>query len=152
MRRVQSSYLQNLQSTKSSPVVNEASKSGETPLDVVKEDDVVKKTVDNPQITTIRTDIGVNQGDDDQQQYRQVNDDTQQFMVEENADDKELNLNDLDGKPEPLNYDEPEDNTAETDTEDKASYGDNLSFKTGPEDVVYDIIYDYQQPGQDDQN
>ena len=43
MRRVQSSYLQNLQTTKSSAVVNEASESGETPVDVVKDDDVFKK-------------------------------------------------------------------------------------------------------------
>ena len=152
MRRVQSSYLQNLQSSKSSVVVNDASKSGETPLDVVKDDDVVKKIVDNPQVTTIRTDIGGNQGEDDQQQYRQINDDTQQFMVEENDDNKELNLNDLDGHHGTLNSDKLEDNTAETETEDKVSYGDNLSFKTDPDDVVYDIIYDYQQPGQDDQN
>ena len=152
MRRVQSSYLQNLPSTKSS-VVNDGSKSGETPLDVVKDDDVVKKTLDNPQMTTISTDIVVNQGDDDQQQYRKINADTEQFMVEENDDNKELNMNDLDGNHETLNYDKPEDNTAETETEteDKVSYGDNLSFKTGPDDVVYDIIYDYQQPGQDDQ-
>ena len=147
MRRVQSSYLQNLQSTKSSPVVNDASKSGETPLDVVKDDDVVKKIVDNPQITTVSTDIGVNQGDDDQQQYRQINDDTEQFMVEENDDNKELNMNDLNGNNETLNFDKLGDNIAETETEDKVSYGDNLSFSTGPEDVVYD----YQQPGEDDQ-
>ena len=147
MRRVQSSYLQNLQSTKSSGVANDASKSSETPLDVVKNDDVVKKIVDKPQVTTISTDIGGNQGDDDQQQYRQVNDDTQQFMVEENDDNEEQNLNDLGGNHETLNYDKLEDNTAETETEEKDSYGDNL---TGPEDVVYDIIYDYQQPGQDD--
>ena len=147
MRQVQSSYLQNLQSTKSSGAVNDASKSSETPLDVVKDDDVVKKIVDNPQITTVSTDIGVNQGDDDQQQYRQVNDDTKQFMVEENDDNKELNMNDLNGNNETLNFDKLGDNIAETETEDKVSYGDNLSFSTGPEDVVYD----YQQPGADDQ-
>ena len=147
MRRVQSSYLQNLQSTKSSGVANDASKSSETPLDVVKNDDVVKKIVDMPQVTTISTDIGGNQGDDDQQQYRQVNDDTKQFMVEENDDNKELNMNDLNGNNETLNFDKLGDNIAETETEDKVSYGDNLSFSTGPEDVVYD----YQQPGEDDQ-
>ena len=113
MRRVQSSYLQNLQTTKSSAVVNEASESGETPVDVVKDDDVFKKIGDNPQITTIRTDIGVNQGEDDQQQYRQVNDDSEQFMVEENDDNKELNfLNELDGSQETFDFDKLEGKTA----------------------------------------
>ena len=61
-------------------------------MDVVKndeDDEVVEKIVDNPQTTTIRSDIGVNQGEDDQQQYRHITDDTEQFMAEENDANKE---------------------------------------------------------------
>jgi len=123
-------------------------------MEVVKndeDDEVVEKIVDNPQTTTISSDIGVNQGEDDQQQYRQITDDTEQFMAEEEDDNKELSLNDLDGNHETLNKDKLEDKTNETEMEDKnqntgVSYGDNLTFYTNPGDVVYDIIYDYQQP------
>jgi len=163
MRRVKSSYLQNLKSSKSSAIVNDASR--ETVMDVVvlrkddvdDVDDVVKKTVDNPQSTTIRSDIGVSEGEDDQQQYRQMYDDTEKFMVEENDDNynEELNLNDLDSTDtnhETSNNDKLEDKTIKTGIEDSnqntaSSYGDNLSFYNSvPGDVVYDIIYDYQTP------
>ena len=168
MRRVKSSYLQNLKSSKSSAIVNDASR--ETVMDVVvlrkddvdDVDDVVKKTVDNPQSTTIRSDIGVSEGEDDQQQYRQMYDDTEKFMVEENDDNynEELNLNDLDSTDtnhETLNNDKLEDKTIKTGIEDSnqntaSSYGDNLSFYNSvPGDVVYDIIYDYQTPASEEE-
>ena len=152
MTRVKTGYLQNLKSTQSSSIVNDASR--ETLMDVVKndeDDEVVEKIVDNPQTTTIRSDIGVNQGEDDQQQYRHITDDTEQFMAEENDANKELYLNDLDSNHETLKKDKLDDKTNETEMEDikenaAVSYGDNLTFYTGPGDVVYDIIYDYHQP------